>query len=136
MSKISIQQIDMFSSPNYFAPIPMWEIQDGNPATLNFMLTITDANGTRRYLPPTNTAVQLQFQRARPTTIGSTVGNQTFNVTANVNPYDTSLYSVALGSDQVSLLTSGTVLILLSGGQTLTIVKNYAIKKSLTSGSC
>ena len=135
--KISYTPVDMMCAPNVFAAIPEWKVTQGTAETLWLQLLITDAFGSRRYIPTAGSTLKLVFMRARKCVLGSIDTSQTFEVIGTTIADDRSLWSFPLTADNVNLLISGTVkLVLVSGTTTYTINKAFAIKKTLVSGGC
>jgi hypothetical protein len=134
--------LDMIQAPNNFAVLEsgMFSVIQPNATTLWFILQVSDSLGQRRYIPPTGSVLTVQFMRANQFT-GSfqqpTEVVQTVSKTATAHADDKSLFSVALTSQDVSTIKSGTVKFsLLSGGVTTAWHQNYALKKTLTDPGC
>lgn len=117
---------------NDFKPIAAWDIPNGVTTTLALMLTKTDALGTRRFIPPAGTLVQLQFVRARAATATSQA--ITLTKTCVVLAEDKSMYQVSLTADETKNIISGGLQLSLtiSGVQTL-INLPYLVKKTYSS---
>lgn len=123
--------IELFNV-NDFKPIQTWEISNGTTTTVAFILTKTDSLGTRRFIPPAGSLVQLQFVRARAATATSQA--VTLTKTGVVLADDKSIYQVSLSADDTKNIISGGIQLALtiSGQQTLINIP-YLVKKCYSS---
>lgn len=120
--------IEMFNI-NDFQVVSSWTIPNGTPVSISMMLTKTDSLGTRRYIPPTGSTVQLLFLRARAATANSQA--LTITKTATVTPEDRSIYTISLTADDTRNIISGGVQLVITSGSTVNSVNvPYVIKKS------
>lgn len=131
---ITIQPIQLYCSPNDFAPYPSgqpWEVTAKTATTLSFQFQTTDTMGTRRYLVPAGRTVTVKFMRAKVMKLGQLDTAQTFSVAAVPMTEDRSIWTINLTADQASQVVSGTVVFEIYQGPTLvqTIQKAYAVKK-------
>jgi hypothetical protein len=125
----SLQPIQYYSV-NDFAPLEEWQIQNGVAAVIHFMLVKTDSLGTRRFVTPPGTTVQLAFMKSRPATLGGTSQSVTKNATQSVPADDKSIYQVALTAEETQNVLSGSIqLIITSGGAASKYKIPYAVKK-------
>lgn len=130
--------LDMISAPNYFAPLaePRWTILDPNAVTLWFQLYIEDTLGTRRYITASGATMTVAFQRADAFALSQNQLTQTaqgLSLPATAHANDRSLFSLALTSQSVQTIVSGTVkFTLVESSVTTTWVQNHALSKKLT----
>lgn len=130
--------LDMISAPNYFAPLaePRWTIIDPNAVTLWFQLQVSDTLGDRRYMVAGGATMQVTFQRAdQISTTQGLLTNTSQSVVLSATPHanDRSLFSMALTSQQVQTIVSGTVKFKLTeSGLDTTWVQDHMLKKMLT----
>lgn len=135
--KLSFVPIDMIASPNSYTQLSEWSVTQGTGERLYLQLQVSDALGTRRYMPATGATLTVTFTRARSSSLGATDTQQTFTVTGTVVSEDRSMWYVTLTSTQVNTLITGTVTAALTEGTTVyTLNKSYAIKKIYTGSGC
>lgn len=128
---LGMTPIEMFNI-NDFKAIQSWDIPNGTPASVAMMLTKTDSLGTRRYIPPTGSSVQLLFIRARAATSNSQA--VTITKTGVASAEDRSMYTVSLTADDTrNIISGGVQLVITSGGVTNSINIPYVVKKSYSS---
>lgn len=129
MTTYTVQPLN-YINENLFTEIPSWEIPHGQACALYFQLMITDALGTRRFLPPTSSQVRLQFISSRPPTIGSASTNISKFATQVLPSSDKSLYQVTLMPTETSkIITGGVQLIVTINGSDMTFSLPYMVKK-------
>lgn len=134
--------LDMVLAPNYFAPLGdvRWLITDPNPTTLWFQLGILDALGLRRYITAVGATLTATFMRmdALTSSLGILTSTpQTVAVNATVFATDASLFSLALTTQQIQNIVSGTIQFSLTEGAVVTTWnQNWLIQKSLTNPGC
>lgn len=134
--QFSLLPID-FIDINNFSPINAWNILSGAPVTLYFVLTITDAFGTRRYIPQAGTTVKIAITRARPVGVGSLATNIIKTAVQIAPTDDKSLYSVDLTASDSSLFVTGGVQLIMSRlGIDKIYPVPYVIKKINNSAGC
>lgn len=130
--------IDMITAPNYFAPLSesRWTIIDPNAVTLWFQLQIEDSLGTRRYMVASGATMTVAFQRADSFTLSQNAlaqAAQGLSLPATANANDRSLFSLALTSQSVQTIVSGTVkFTLVESGVTTAWTQNHFLSKKLT----
>jgi len=123
-----VKPLDMILAPNYFAPLSdgRWMITDPNATTLWFQLEILDSLGPRRYLTGVGATLTATFMRMDA--LASNLGILTT---------DASLFSLALTTQQIQNIVSGTVQFALTEGAVVTTWnQNYLIQKTLTNPGC
>ena len=138
---ITVQPIQLYCSPNDFAPFPAgqpWEVTPKSAISLSFQFSTTDTLGTRRYLVPAGRTVSVKFMRAKVMKLGQPDTAQTFSVPATPMTEDRSIWTINLTADQASMVASGTVVFEIYQGATLvqTIQKNYMVKKIAIGPGC
>lgn len=135
--KLSFVPVDMIKSPNDWSVLSKWSVLQGTAETLYLQLQVSDALGTRRYIPATGTTVTMTFTRARASTLGQTDTAQTFTVNCTAVTEDKSMWYAALTATQINTLISGTVKVVVTEGTTVyTLNKAYAIQKTSTGSGC
>lgn len=131
--------LDVISAPNHFTPLPnnRWEVINPNAQTLWFQLQIVDSLGARRYMPAAGSTLQVVFQRSdliandNLNRLTNTSRNVTKTATANAD--DRSLYSIAMTTQDIQNIVSGsTKYTLTEGATTTTWVFDWSIMKTLT----
>lgn len=134
--------LDMFQAPNNYAPTPggTFNLTEPNAQTLWFQLQVSDSLGVRRFIPPNGTSLTLEFQRANKfvgTNRAPQESAQTVLKTATPNTDDRSLFSVALTTQDVTQIRSGTLKVnITTAGVTTSFVDNFAVRKKLTDPGC
>lgn len=124
--------IAYYGNVNSLTPVKDWEIPAGSPITLYFILSITDALGTRRYIPPAGTSVQVSFMRSRPATVNSTTQTITKTALPTAPTEDKSIYQCLLTAEEASTVLSGTVqLIVTQAGSTYKTNIQYLVRKTI-----
>jgi len=137
-----VKPLDMILAPNYFAPLSdgRWMITDPNATTLWFQLEILDSLGPRRYLTGVGATLTATFMRmdALASNLGILTSTpQTVNTPALAYTTDASLFSLALTTQQIQNIVSGTVQFALTEGAVVTTWnQNYLIQKTLTNPGC
>lgn len=118
--------IDVISLPNYYSPSDgnRWEIAS-SAITLNLQLQIDDNLGQRRYVAASGAVLKVTFYRAdliQNTGSNYSLVNTGRDVvkTCAVNANDRSLWSVALTSQDVGNIVSGSTVWELTEGATVT----------------
>lgn len=131
--QFGIQPIEYYGNINDFSPVKNWDISSGSPTTLYFILTKTDALGTKRFIVDNSTTVNVLFLRSRPAKSGETA--KTISKTAiSVSSNDKSLFQINLSADDASTILSGSVqlVVAIGGAQNKSSVP-YIVKKNISS---
>jgi hypothetical protein len=136
--------LDMINEINYFSTMEQWEIVGNQAVDLWFQLRIVDGMGERRYMTQANDTIEVVFQRAdRIETLGArrVLTNTDQNVTKPATPHadDASLFKIALTSQDVQNIVSGTMKFTLTEDATSKVsqwLQNWAINKKLTEPGC
>ena len=134
--------IQMISAPNFFSQLVEWQIIGGNSANIWFQLQVSDAIGTRRWIPAPGASVSVEFLRARTLQVQGGVSSipptsQTFTKPATQLPDDRSMWSVNLLPADTSKIVSGSVVFVITeGANVTTFIVPYMIKRTLTSPGC
>ena len=135
-----ISPIEMISAPNYWSvnKDKTWVIVSPNQQALWLLLNISDAMGDRPYTSAVNATLTVTFQRADaitrvfPSTQLTNIPQSVVKA-ATANAQNRSLWTIALTSQDVQTLTSGTVKFdLTENGNTTTWLENWMVKKMLT----
>lgn len=131
---IKVIPIEMIKTPNYWKPSTLkWEVTGGIADDLWGQIVISDALGTRPYVPAAGSVLQAVFQRGDY--IGS-ITNQNLTV-IKVCQLDTdfrSLVKIALTAAEATQIISGTVVFTLTEGAIVEKwTQNWCIKKLNTS---
>jgi len=131
--------IEMMTAPNYWAPLAdnRWVITEPSATDLWFNLQISDALGSRPYVPSSAT-LQVTFQRSDllatsgdRRSLTSTSRSIVKAATADVD--NASLWKIALSASDIEIVVSGTVkFALLEGTIMTTWLQNWVLQKQLT----
>jgi hypothetical protein len=129
MASYSLQPVE-YTNVNMFLPMSTWSLVHNSPATISFVLQITDGMGTRRFVPPVGTSVKLGFVKSRAPVVGSS--SQIISKTAvQLAPTeDRSLYKVDLTAADTSVLITGgiTLSITITGVEYVFNIPNIVVK--------
>jgi hypothetical protein len=125
----SVQPIE-YTNVNLFLPMSAWTVSHNSPATIQFVLVVTDGIGTRRFIPPAGSAVKLSFVKSRAPVVGSV--SQIISKTAVqlAATEDKSLFKVDLtASDTATLITGGiTLSVTIAGVEYSSNIPNIIVK--------
>lgn len=130
MASYSLQPIE-YTNVNLFLPISAWQVSHNCPATLSFILMISDAAGSRRFIPPVGSSVKLSFVKSRAPVVGSTSQVIVKTAVQLAATEDKSLFKVDLtAADTSALITGGiTLTVTISGVEYSFNVSNIVTKK-------
>lgn len=133
----------MITPPNMFLPLEKnyWEVSNPNATDLWLQIMVTDALGSRRFVPEVGSTVQAIFQRpvtlstTRTAPVSTEMTENTLTKLAVVDIQDASLCNFQLTVQDVGIIHGGTVKFVITQ-PTLPIiewVENHFLKKSYTS---
>ena len=137
MATFTLQPIDVVTAPNYysFSASNTFALVDPNATTLNFLLMINDALGTRPYFPAMNATLTLTFGRMNQFTNGRVnpiETSQSIIKPATRNVTNGSMYSVKLTTQDVQNIRSGSLqFTLIDNGTTTISNENWKVTKTL-----
>ena len=129
MASYSLQPIE-YTNVNLFLPVSAWQVSHNCPASLAFVLMISDAAGSRRFVPPAGSSVKLYFVKSRAPVVGSTSQVIVKTAVQLAATEDKSLFRVDLtAADTSALITGGiTLSVTISGVDYSFNVPNIIVK--------
>jgi hypothetical protein len=136
--------ISIISAPNYYSILPnnRWEVISPNAQNLSFQLRIVDGLGERPYVPASGSLMTVTFQRSNLialSTVPTLPSNLTYTPrdvvkTPSQDPNNGSLYTIAMTTQDVTGIVSGSTLFtLVESGQSTTWLFDWSVFKKLTS---
>jgi len=138
----SLLPIEVISAPNYYSPMASgtFDLVGANPATLNFLLMINDNLGPRPYFAAMAATLTLTFARMNqfaPGRANPIETPQSLTKTATRNVQNPALYSLALTTQDVQAIRSGSLTFtLVENGVATSTITNWAVTKKLTDPGC